>query len=503
MSKKKYVSKQEPTPPQKPTAAEVSTGFDFNNMFSARQKAWFSSMSKIIYKDLNNSTRTQSFYQYSKNQIASFIKDPATNEQQLRDAVINLYNASSHFRRLIQYFVGLSDFSYVVVPTVFDDGDDLEKAKENYKKTVTLLSGMNIKAQCPEILTVCFREDTYFCTAWVTKDTISLQKLDSNYCKIASSEGNVFNVSFDFSYFDTYPEELPQYPPEFASKYSQYQKDSTQKWIDLDVPYSFAIKCNTDFPTYSVPPFVGILREVYDLEDYKGLKLSKTELENYALLVMKLAINNNGEWAMDFEKAKEFWSNLDNVLPEQLGSVLSPMPIDKIDFDRSGTTETDKITESESHLWAAAGVSSQMFASNNTSARSLEISGMSDQALTWGVVSHIGVAINRILQKQSFAKNYALLFLDTSRYNRDAMAKSLASTIQYGFPVVNMLMACMGAEPLQTMGLNYLEGKLLDLPNNLVLLRSSNTISAGNDAGRPETDDSEIADETERAREKV
>lgn len=39
------------------------------------------------------------------------------------------------------------------------------------------------------------------------------------------------------------------------------------RWQELDPPNSFAVKCNNDILDYAVPPFVGILREVYDLED--------------------------------------------------------------------------------------------------------------------------------------------------------------------------------------------------------------------------------------------
>ena len=46
---------------------------------------------------------------------------------------------------------------------------------------------------------------------------------------------------------------------------------------------SFAVKYNTDILNYAIPPFAGILREIYDIEDYKALKLTKTELENYAI----------------------------------------------------------------------------------------------------------------------------------------------------------------------------------------------------------------------------
>ncbi len=42
------------------------------------------------------------------------------------------------------------------------------------------------------------------------------------------------------------------------------------------------------------------------------------------MLVMTLGIDDEGNWQMDLDKAKEFWRNLDSVLPEEIGSVLSP-----------------------------------------------------------------------------------------------------------------------------------------------------------------------------------
>ena len=78
----------------------------------------------------------------------------------------------------------------------------------------------------------------------------------------------MLNVTFDFSYFDGHSQYLEFYPTEFQTKYKVYQKNRQKKWQELDSPTSFAIKCNNDILDYAIPPFAGILREVYDLEDY-------------------------------------------------------------------------------------------------------------------------------------------------------------------------------------------------------------------------------------------
>ena len=67
------------------------------------------------------------------------------------------------------------------------------------------------------------------------------------------------NVTFNFSYFDAYPDTLPFYPPEFTTKYRMYQKDRKMRWIELDSPNSFAVKCNADILDYAMPPLIGIV----------------------------------------------------------------------------------------------------------------------------------------------------------------------------------------------------------------------------------------------------
>lgn len=228
----------------------------------------FAAINKLITRDLNNNTTSPTFSKYTKDDIATYLSNPYTYEKQLRAAVVYIYGASSHFRRLIQYFVGLTDWAYIVSPYKTDPKvTSANTINRNYRKSLNFLSSMNIKTQFPKILTVCLREDTYYGTFWLTNDNVTLQQLPSEYCAISTIEGNVANVTFDFSYFDSRQALLEFYPPEFRKKYNMYLKNRTSKWIELDSPTSFAIKCNADILDYAIPPFAGILREVYEIED--------------------------------------------------------------------------------------------------------------------------------------------------------------------------------------------------------------------------------------------
>lgn len=482
-------------------SAATSSNFNIDGMIHLPQR--FAALNRLITRDLNGTSRNPTFYLYTKDQITTFLQNPYSNQKNLRNAAIYIYGASSHFRRLIQYFTGLTDLSYVLSPHKIDTST-VKPATigKQYRKTLNMLSAMDIKNQFPKIITVCLREDTFYGTMWVTNDNITIQQLPSDYCDIAVVEGNVLNVSFDFSYFDSNSEYLALYPPEFERKYKLYQNDRTKmKWQELDSPTSFAVKCNTDILNYSIPPFAGMFREVYDLEDYKQLKMTKTELENYAMLVMKLGINSDGEWEMDLDKAKEFYRNLDNVLPEEVGAVLSPMEISKISFDRSTAGDSDTIAEAEQNLFTAAGVSTLLFNNNKASSNALLLSIKADQAITYGIVKSLEGVVNRFIQSYSHGKNFKVTFLDCSPYNRKEIGEQYLKAAQYGLPTISYYCASQGVSQAEMDCMNFLEDSVLDLKSRFRPLMSSATMSSDDAAGAPQKDIGELSDSGEQSRE--
>lgn len=479
--------------------------FDVKDTFSLPSK--YATLNRLITRDLNNYTSTPSFSLYSKDEINSYLSDPYTYEEEIRNAVIYMYGASSHFRRLIQYFAGLSDLAYVISPYNIDTKTaNKDSIEAEYRSVLRMVSSMNIKTQFPKILTVCLREDTFYGTLWVTDDSITVQQLPSDYCSISVVEGNVPNVTFDFSYFDSRSDLLEYYPDEFNTKYNTYLSNRTDKWVELDSPTSFAIKASSDILAYSLPPFAGILREVYNLEDYKQLKLEQTEMENYAMLVMNLPMTDSGEWALDLPRAKEFWKNLDNVLPDEIGSVLSPMKIDKIGFDTQSTGDLNTISYAEQNLYTAAGVSSLLFNNEKASANALALSIKADQSITYSIVKSIEDMVNRYIQYQSYGSNFKVSFLDCSPYNRSELGDAYLKAASYGFPTISMYAATQGLGQAEIDNMSYLESTVLGLQDMFVAIRSSTQMSSdeideSSEGGRPVEDDTSLTDSGEQSRE--
>lgn len=451
----------------------------------------FAQINKLITRDLNNNTSTPTFSRYSKDEIATYLENPYTYEKQLREAIVYIYGASPHFRRLIQYFVGLSDLSYIISPYKIDpQKQNATTLGRNYRKVLNIISSMNVRSQFPKILSVCLREDVFYGTMWVSDNNITIQQLPSDYCSIQSIEGNVLNVTFNFSYFDSHSNMLNFYPKEFQTKYSIYQKSRMNKWIDLDAPTSFAIKCNNDILDYPLPPFAGILREIYDIEDYKQLKATKTALENYAMVAMTLPMDEEGNWLIDEGKAKDFWSNLDSVLPEEIGSVMTPMPLSKISFEKSNTGDVDNVAEAEQNLFTAAGVSSLLFNNEKASANALLLSIKADQAITFGIVRSIEDMVNRYIQSRVEGRNFKVTFLDVSPYNRNEMGAQYLKACQFGMPMVSAYCASQGLSQEDFDSMNFLENDVIGIKTKLVpLLSSSNTSAEMLNESRGATDE--------------
>lgn len=482
---------------------------DHNDEDTFRAPSQYAAINKLILRDLNEpgNAFVHSFWtKFTKDDIKKFLANPDRHEKQLRNVVRYLYGASSHFRRLIQYFVALSDLSYVVSPYKIDVSNvNLKSVKRNYRRVLNLMAALNIKDQGKKILTVCMREDVFYGTIHETADSCIIQQLPSDYCAISVVEDDVPNVSFDFRYFTTHPDYLKLYPQEFTDRYNLYlESPKTNRWQELSAPNSFAIKVNKDILSYAMPPLAGILRELYDIEDYKEMKKAKTNIENYAMLVMQLGMDEEGNWAMDYNKAKEFYHNLDHVLPEEIGSVLSPMPINKISFERNHTGDADTVAEAEQNLFSAAGVSSLLFNNPKASSNALLLSIKADQAITYGIVTSLESAINRFIRRHNYGKSFKVTFLDCSPYNRKELADGYLKAAQYGMPTVSYYLAANGVTQDEMDGLNFLEDQVLDVKNRFRPLQSSATRSANDsdDVGRHESDIDELTDSGEVSRER-
>lgn len=212
---------------------------------------------------------------------------------------------------------------------------------------------------------------------------------------------------------------------------------------------------------------------------------------------------------MDLPKAKEFWRNLDAVLPEEVGSVLTPMPINKISFEKTNTGDTNDVADAEESLFSAAGVSSLLFNNPKASAGALLLSIKADQAITFGIVKSIEDAVNRFIQSLSYGKNFKVTFLDCSPYNRKELGDMYLKACQYSLPFISMYAASQGLSQNEVDSMSFLENDVLQLAERFKPLQSSSTQSESqasdsqaptDEGGAPRKDETDLSEDGEKSR---
>ena len=65
--------------------------------------------------------------------------------------------------------------------------------------------------------------------------------------------------------------------------------------------------------------------EIYNLYDYKILQMSKTEMDNYLLLVASIPYLNGNDkennFALSLDIAEKYFGLMNNSLPDQIGAI--------------------------------------------------------------------------------------------------------------------------------------------------------------------------------------
>jgi len=446
-----------------------------------RMMLHFAEFAKYIKKDLNNIQPNYTFNKtFSKSDVIAWLANPHKYEKKLRDLSRFLLDSSSHYRRLIDYFSTMLTFDYVVDiynQTDYEITKDLiTTIEKKYITTLNLLETMNIKHEFSKLTYRAFIDDVAYGYIYSTKNSFFFDLLNPDYCAISSIEDGCYNYSFSFNYFDTYPKDLERYAPEFREKYEIYKKDKkNMKWQELDSSKTICIKIsNTD---YSIPPLAGIFEDIYSLYEYKDLQMSKTELENYLLLIAKIPYNKSDDsvnnFALSLDIAKEYYQLMGSNLPDQIGIALSPFDsVESIKLNKS-ERELDEVSLAENSIYNSAGVPKLIFNSDKASGAALNKAIMSDESTVFQLLRQFERWINRRLKDENKKINFKVTFLDITRYNKNELATMYREASTVGLPVKRHYCASLGLSPSDVMNSILLENDVMKITDKFVPLKSA------------------------------
>ena len=478
-------------------------------------KQYFAALENVLQLiDLTtNSTKTWTVY--SKDSLRTYLQSPysATSQNNLRSLAKFLYTLSFPLRRIVNYFASLPDFSMYKVNLDFSliEDNDEEALLQDYENACRFIRKMNLEINMFKLLVIAWREGIVYFQPYQDDDgTMLLMPLDSQYCKISSvGYNNLLHVAYDFSYFTgTNSFYLDIWDPEYKTKYNAYQKDTSLRWQELETARAFKIDIS-DIDLV-VPTFASLFEGLIDLVDLQSLIAVKDSLDIYKLLVMKIPLLNSknpDDLALNLGLAQKFYNKALEILPEEIGLILSPgMDIDSVSFDKNATSDTNAIADSYQNLMEQTGISQIFDSSRLTGASSVKMSMLADAMMaTKGLMPQIEAFINERIQMEYANSAAYIKFIDVTAYTRDDRIAQIEKAANAGLPVKQEYMALLGYNPLEAISADWLETKLgLSVTRFVNPLVSSHTQSGSpsNDGGAPEKDDGELTDEGAETKDK-
>lgn len=468
----------------------------------------FAKVQKVVQMLDLTKTQSRTFSTYSKETLRNYMKNPKQNESKLRNLSRFLWRVSHSYRRLLAYNAQQVDLTAISVAPLIDltQDNDPKTILKDYYDTCVELEKMKLATEIYKCLIIAWREDAFFGYVYEDNSGFFIYPLDGDYCKISSTNyDGTCNFAYDFSYFRRHSEELEFWDSEFNSKYTAYQGDNNLRWQELDSNRTICLKVNDDDPTLCLAPYSGLFESIIDNVDLQSILAVKNQLSIYKLLVARMnhmsGSNDPNEFEVDPDTAMDYYERLADSVPDCVGTAISPLPIDVIEFKPMDTSDVDMITTSMSNLFKQSG-GSMVLNDEHTGATIYRAHIIADMMNALKpLLGQIEKWTNHYL-KSVLSNPAQVSYIYTSPWMKNEKKKELLESAQYGVPVKMAVAALDGFSPLQVLSLQFLENKVLDLPSNWIPLNSSYTTSGTDEGGGQEKDEGELGDEGEQTKEK-
>lgn len=454
---------------------------------------------KLIINDLNKDFRHRRFLKkYDQEEIREIVEHYRVeiNQWKLREISQILYAKSPEYQRLIRHFAEMALFAHVISPIKDITKLQATKVQKQYMSIAEQVQRMQLKHEMRKVLRTAFTEDVFYGYVHDDGKSFYIQRIDGEMCRITSVEDGVYNYSVNMNYFLKDERRLIGFADEIKQKYFKWKKTYGEQqkidpqihmwnYVELDPQNTICIKVNEEMLEI-FPPFAGSFDAIYDIQAYKELRKTKEEIGNYMILSQQLPIrkdsDNNNDFMIDMDMMKYFHNMAADAVPENVGVITSPMPIQPVNFQRE-TGEQDGVAKATRDFWDGNGTSQLLFNADDSTSQGLMMSIKTDEEIVFALLSQIERWLNRFLgYKISGDLLFNVNILNVTHFNQDEVIDRYLNAGQYGLPVKSYLCASLGLEPIETINMAYLENEIFKYQEMFIPLFSSNTMSVQLDA---------------------
>lgn len=464
------------------------------------ERLMFAKVKEKIVQDLLNS-RYESYIgrKYTAKDLADMLEYPtiSSNMQRLRQMSLWLYITSPQYRRLINYYATLPTFNYYILPdkaqTKELTGAKDAKFRKNYVETINDFERYTLKQTAPQAISFALLQGV-FCGIVIEDDnSFWLKSCPVDYVRILAIADNCFRFAFDMSYFSGSNSYLiDAYGEEFKQAYLDYKRDTKNRWYMPEK--QICIKPDSD-PIIMLPFFLGVFKEILDLEDYRTLAKAKTEIDNYKVLVMKQDTDSDGIPKLDYEIAYKYYEQAAGELPSGIGLILSPFAVDDFSFNSPNVSDTDSVNKARDSFWAASGSSPLIFGSTEaTTSSALILSTKPDEQITFSLLDQLERNFNLLQKHKNKSTSFKVRFLRQSIYNKEQVQDTYSKAAMYGVTGSKIAYAAsLDFSPVDLINLAFLEDDVLGLTTKTFNKPIHGYVNPSNSSSGDDSEDDKVA----------
>lgn len=498
---------------QKKQSPKAGTAAGVKQYEQKRQDAAFKKSVEKIQRLVDSSdsfTRTSNYY--TKQKLRDFLRYPTRHSKDLRDLSRYLYYRSQVYRRLIQYNASMINLNYRSVVPLIDPMKEVnqEEQLKSFANTSRVLESMNLSLEFYKAYTIAWREDVFYGCAYHDKTGFFILPLDPDFCKITGIfKSGDLAFEMDMSYFDSRSKQLQMWGDPFVSMYRKY-KSTMDKWQPLPDKNTVCLKVNIDDWELPLPPYMGLFDNLINLEDLADIMAIAERQQIDKMIVAEVPLKKNSDavddFAVDLNTAIAYYNKMIKNLPDYVSSIITPIPLDTIKFDRDQATDVSKLENATKSILTISGGIQTLCPPEGTTAYTAAIRSDEEYAIS-SLLPQTESIINRLIAYQ-ISHPAKVKLLEVTRYTKDEYKAQLIKDMNYGAPHILTLSSLAGFSEIETISMAHLQ-KAVDVETLFKPLQTAATQSNKNqpeqssdskEPGRPEHGVGEkISDEGEKS----
>ena len=421
-----------------------------------------------------------------------------------------LMRISPHYFRMNNLYSNMPLFCWWIDLYDVKENAKAEMIKKQYSSLATKLECMNLKHEFSKIMKVIPYQDIYCGLVFENQSDFFFQQINYKICELYETQDGLYNFRIDLSQIEA--QNLDAYPIYVKEAYLSYiegikNKQTVFQWYSPPADKQICLKLNSQW-AFPYPILISLIRDIFDLDVYKKLKLQSARTDNYKAIAVEVPIDENTvdkplltpETLGIFAEINRESMTDDIGLLHTLGSSATP-----ISFKDSSNTRNN-VGDSIDELYNSAGISKEMY-NGSSSGTALTFSIENDSGFIYGLYRQFERWINRWIKIRKYNKpafKFFFYLVDVTIFNRDNVSKRYREAVSLGATVIDKWLATLDMTPSRTLGSFVTHHDIFKFNENFKPLQTSyNSSVESSETGRPssESKGEQLTEEGEKTRE--